>query len=159
MNTDEDLITLRYKAVTFVGDLILQPFTNKYSSETRLVPHKDSEGNYQKIAYDALKYESQMAYHNAVTREILIYENPTKVDKIIDNELDNHYDSTFFLFVLQEYIDFLHNNSEYINTPRDIPEITNALRLSKYVRRMLGKSKGSDINFNREKRRRFMKPL
>jgi SAM-dependent methyltransferase len=157
MTSENDLINLR-SVSTYEGDLILQPFTNILSSETRLVPVRRPDGKYHKKIYDSLKYESQMAYHNAVTREAIVYNNPTTSDV---PRLDNHYDSTFFLFVLQEYLEFLKRYRADLVVPRGIP-IQDAVGLSKYVETHLNLShvgKKVSLEAKRSIRRSYVKPL
>ncbi|CAK7994782.1 Cap-specific mRNA (nucleoside-2-O-)-methyltransferase [uncultured virus] len=51
------------------GDIYLQPWAPATSTETRLKPIRNSEGNYYEIQWDNIKYEGQCYYHNSVRRE------------------------------------------------------------------------------------------
>ena len=87
------------------GDVLLQPFLKKGSAETRLVVTDPNS-----IAvYSKLQYEEQMFYHNMVTRNIVLYTDPSaNLDGIVDDDgnLDNHYDSIYLLYVLKQYAQF-----------------------------------------------------
>jgi len=133
------------------GDIIYQPFISPSSIETRLVPrprrNKEGKDEYYEVTYDTREYESKCSYHNAVVREIVKYINPVgnydvqKEDR--KGGLDNHYDSTFFLFVLGEYFKFLEKYKDYLKMPSIISEYMDddmrELKLSKYVRDFLNK--------------------
>jgi hypothetical protein len=90
------------------GYIMLQSFAGPTSTETRLVPIKDQDGNYSKVRYNNKKYESKLFYHNAVIREAKRYRNPIDAGTISSTtELDDKYDSTHMLYVLGKYMKFM----------------------------------------------------
>ncbi len=89
------------------GEILLQTFSGDASTETRLIVRKDE---HKMINYSCKLFESQMFYHNMVPRIKQQYFAPWKgigeKNGVVqdDQQFDNHYDSIFLLFVLEEYI-------------------------------------------------------
>jgi hypothetical protein len=77
------------------GNIFLQPYAGEGSTETRLIPVRDENGNYVRKEYSSLIYENQMFYHNSVVRQSKSY--------IFRGSKEN-YDDAAFLFILDEYI-------------------------------------------------------
>lgn len=108
----------------FLGYILKQCWTGPTSAETRLVPisstrnqqnqqnrkdydknPEDRQNKYTMKAYDTVKYQDQMFYHNAVNRETIKYQNPiTKDDTPLDApELLLDYDSVAEFTILREF--------------------------------------------------------
>ena len=87
------------------GDVLLQSFSGPTSTETRLVPFRDEEGNYLLKDYHPLHYEKALFYHNSVTRTSKIYHNPITNNGWINegNGLNDHFDAQHFLYILGKY--------------------------------------------------------
>jgi len=102
----------------FPGVNLIQAFTKKNSTETRLivkgVPEMTTE-------YDKMRHEQQMFYHNVLTRYSQWYHDPV-VGGLVDDggNLDNHYDSVYLLFVLKDYIEFSGKKTTPLRLARDI---------------------------------------
>jgi Poly A polymerase regulatory subunit. len=112
---------LRY----FKGRCFIQPYAPQTSTETRLIPSKDSLGNYIYAEWDALEYEEMMFYHNTKEREDFRYYNPlTGDDTPIDYpELLNDYDSVYEAHIFMYYLIKRENRFD----PRDV------IALSRYL--------------------------
>lgn len=95
------------KIVTYLkGLMFFQPWSPQTSSETRLVPLRNSEGEYYDGDYDILDYDQIMFYHNNVDRELKQYKNPWTKDltPIYSPELLNDYDSSAETYILSKYL-------------------------------------------------------
>jgi hypothetical protein len=100
------------------GDIMFQSYNGPSSTETRLIPRRDSTGKYYKIIYNNRKYESQLFYHNIV-RETALFKNPIgtanttdvsddarKLSDLANEEqltalgLDRKFDATHLIYIL-----------------------------------------------------------
>jgi len=88
----------------FDGFVLKQPYAPQTSTETRLVPHDDLKMK----KWSCEKYQSQLFYHNSITREKIKYLNPfTKDNSLIDKpELTNDYDSNCETKIWIDYLTF-----------------------------------------------------
>jgi ubiquinone/menaquinone biosynthesis C-methylase UbiE len=108
------------------GNIMIQCFSKGNSTETRLIPIRDSStGKYYDKSYNNEHYESVMFYHNSIIREQALYLYDMVADGKINDPsgLDNHYDSINFLRVLDMYKQF-SNLIEF-----QIPTIELAIRI------------------------------
>jgi len=111
------------------GYVVLQPFNKKASSETRLIVTgggdmnevaKDSDP-LRDVVYSKKQYESQLFYHNMITRSTPLYNNVSGGKVVYDDrELDNHYDSIYFLHALLQYIKLSRSPSTPLLLAREI---------------------------------------
>mgnify|MGYP001560049506 CR=1 FL=1 len=90
----------------FDGYIMLQPFAPVKSTESRLIPKKDSNGTYSYRDWDIKAYEGQMYRHNIEIRDRTFYKNPiSRSDApFLKDELLNDYDSVATCFILGEYL-------------------------------------------------------
>lgn len=121
------------------GDLLLQPWGPQTTTETRLIPKSTDE-----IDWDIVKYESQMFYHNTVSREQCFYFNPltshpAKKRKPVDPpELLNDYDSVAEAVILKAYLNKIGWNNdlerEVIKLSREITRTLHPKKTLKFLR-------------------------
>lgn len=118
------------------GHVFFQVWPPQTSTETRLVPIRDSSGLYYDKEWDILTYEEQLFYHNSVEREQKKFLNPlTGLDDNIDGEeLTNDYDSTAEAYILREYVIRMNttvNPDMVVNLSRTITAQLNLHRKSR----------------------------
>jgi len=89
------------------GILYLQPYGGVTSTESRLVVIPDENNQLLSSNWNLKNYESQMFYHNTVTRERIRYYNPIAEDENIDSK---------------DPIDNLSSNPELVNRWDDLTE-------------------------------------
>lgn len=90
----------------FKGHIFWQTWEGPSSTETRLIPVKDSNGNFQYTTYDNLIYEENCFYHNFIVREKLRFLNPLTGEETYVDEphLLDDYDSCNEALVLKMYL-------------------------------------------------------
>lgn len=92
------------------GYVFKQPWAPQTSTETRLVPVKDSKGKWRFASWSSGKYQDQLFYHNVMIREKFKYKNPFKPSNptapIDDPELLNDWDSRAEVQILVDYLNF-----------------------------------------------------
>jgi len=123
------------KPFPYLGGVIyLQIWPGRNSTETRLVPTRDAEGNFVTRQWDPLWYERALFYHNAVVREEKPFLNPFTLDStpIDGEELLNDYDSAAEIFVLRLYIQRVLGSA-----PQN-----RVLALSRYITKVLDEEGG-----------------
>lgn len=95
------------------GYVFKQPFAPVTSTETRMVPVRNEEGNWIVTTWSSQKYQDQLFYHNVVIREKKSYFNPlvlTQGDKDEEKEpidypeLLNDWDSRAGTQILIDYL-------------------------------------------------------
>ena len=88
------------------GYILKQPWAPQTTTESRLVPVRDEQGNWTYPSWSAQKYQDQMFFHNVVIRESYRYNNPFTNDltPIDIPELLNDWDS---LCETQIWMDYL----------------------------------------------------
>lgn len=88
------------------GTVYKQAFAPQHTNETRLVPHKDADGNYTEIVWDTRVYGDQMRYFNLVVREMQKFNNPftDKLEPVYAPQLMNDYDTSYMVFILRNYL-------------------------------------------------------
>jgi len=88
------------------GHVFKQIFPPLTSTETRLVPTRDADGNWLFAKWSSQRYQDQMFYHNVVIREKNKYFNPFTNDKttIDGSELLNDWDSRAMTQILMDYL-------------------------------------------------------
>lgn len=104
------------KTLYFKGTIFFQTWEGSSSTETRLVPSKNKEGEYEEIIYDNEVYEQQCFYHNYVVREKFKYFNPltNEATNISHPKLLNDYDSCHEALVLKMYMRYIGVPEKYI---------------------------------------------
>ena len=87
------------------GNVFYQCWPRKGSSETRLVPVRNKDGQYYEDDYDTLQYEELCYYHNYIRRAKHFYKNIFTHDnrRLDGSELVNDYDSTAEAVILRDY--------------------------------------------------------
>ncbi len=95
----ETLKTFEYLS----GYVFKQPWAPQTSTETRLIPIKNKEGQVQKKKWDIIKYEEQMFHLNTVIREETIFQ-PLFVNGNFGKELVNDFDSNFEILSWIQYL-------------------------------------------------------
>lgn len=126
------------------GVIFFQPWAPQTSTETRLVPIKNENGDYSYKEYSWLMYEEQLFYHNVIGRQSKTYINPiTKnTEPISPPELENDYDSTAEAFILMNYV--YRRTGEYPETniinilSKQITDSINSHRPGQYTRSLSG---------------------
>lgn len=96
------------------GDIWFQPYARQHSTETRLVTRERSALGFPTKIYDNLAYESQLYYHNEITRRTSIYNNPVtkqrnpfdigRADFGLDESLHNSWDTMAEVFLWNDYL-------------------------------------------------------
>lgn len=88
------------------GYVLKQPWAPQTTTETRLVPARNREGNWMIATWSSQKYQDQMFYHNVVVREKIKYLNPFTGDlKPIDqSELLTDWDSRCEAQIWMDYL-------------------------------------------------------
>lgn len=88
------------------GIVNIQAWPRLSSTETRLVPIRNNQGNYYSVVWNVKDYENKLAYHNAVRRENIKYINPfsNMMSPIDGRELTNDYDSMLEATILIAYM-------------------------------------------------------
>jgi len=88
------------------GYVFKQPWAPQTTTETRLVPVRDSTGNWIVASWSAQKYQDQMFHHNVIVRESYTYSNPlTRDETPIDSpELLNDWDSLAETQIWTDYL-------------------------------------------------------
>ncbi len=86
------------------GDIMLQSFSSATSSETRLIIKQDE---IDEMIYDDKKYESQMFYHNMVTRVAQKFNAPTghTPEQLKTAGFDNSYDNINLIYAIDKYLE------------------------------------------------------
>jgi len=135
------------------GDIMLQAFVGPSSTETRLIPIKDENGNYKEATYNNKDYESMLFRYNSIVREANKYLNPiTGIQSIQDDsgELSNNYDSIYMLFVLSEYMKFMGEGVDEDGIDSDTIEekMYKVLELSKVIREDLSSKRTKPISIS-----------
>lgn len=136
-NTPGDQLNVQYLA----GEILLQPWAKKKSTETRLHPTRNQDGQYFLANWSSKEYESLLAHHNINVRVKKHYYNPlapndpTKVD-IDPPELFSDWDSCAEAQILKIYC-------ERMGVPIESMEET-VIELSKLITQMLNSGKGKD---------------
>ena len=92
------------------GYIFKQPWGPQTTTESRLVPVRDNNGNWMIASWSAQKYQDQMFNHNVVIREHDKYYNPldNSTNPIDSPELLNDWDSRA---EAQIWIDYLNKRS------------------------------------------------
>lgn len=121
--------TMEYLA----GIIIKQSFAGPTSSETRLIPMRNEEGNYHRVVYDNSDYENKMYYYNVVLREHGRYFNPiTKgEDYDDDGEMVGKFEDAHLIYVLDNYLTFC---GEPIGNSNPKERYSRVLALSRFIR-------------------------
>jgi hypothetical protein len=96
----------------FDGYILKQPFTAATSSECRLIPTRDSNGNYKYRNYDLTAIEEKMYYYNTRVREDtpgqlpVAWLNTINQSSVIEDQgqLKNSFDACYLLYVLDTYM-------------------------------------------------------
>lgn len=116
------------------GNVFKQPWTGQSSTETRLVPF-----GIDKIkVWDAVKYESQMFYHNTVTREKQRFINPFTYDNSpVFIGKSNTYDTICEAMILKQYLEKFNK----LATMAEVYKISNKLDKTLKVNKELLKSR------------------
>lgn len=94
--------------VTYLdGTVYWQCWQPQSSTETRLKPSKNNNGQYEFREWSITDYEERCFYHNSITREKSAYLNPFTNDRtfIDPPELLDDFDSTLEAFILAMYFD------------------------------------------------------
>lgn len=134
------------------GQILLQPFNGKASDETRLIIQGDED--LDDVIYSKKRYESQLFYHNMIIRSTPYYKNVTggiEVSAIAtsdhvfnelagsgyvvddDRQLDNHWDSIYFLHALLRYIQMSKSASTPLLLAREIIKRLNDQRAHPFI--------------------------
>lgn len=131
------------------GDVLFQCYPPATSSETRLVPRKNENGDYVDVEYSSKVYESMMFRHNAVERVSRRYNT---FGPKYDTELDDKYDSAHMIFVLSQYAKF---NGEVYDPayPEDFESLV--VNLSRVIRQDLSNRLSKPTNLTEQRRRMF----
>ena len=110
------------------GRVMLQPWAPLSSTETRLIP----TGGF--TSWDANKYESQMFYHNTVSRK------SRQMDPIPGSHFDGLYDSTAEYFILAKVLGTT-NKQQILSFSKDIDRILGGNTEQRYQERDEGSRK------------------
>lgn len=127
------------------GYILWQSFAGPTSTETRLVPVRNSEGAYHDKSYNFSIYEQRCFWHNAILRDGARYRNPIDgTEKLADGrELRLDYDGTQHLYIMDKYLIF---RGDTTSDPRD--RARNALALSRDVRRILSSFRKKPVSMS-----------
>ena len=126
------------KTITYLdGTIYWQVWPGPTSTETRLVPSKDKDGNYMFRDYDCQVYEDQCFYHNSTVRETFVYENPFfevsgVVEPIDEAELLNDYDSLAETYILYNYLGEDTTDVEIVDMSRQITAELNKFAVNEW---------------------------
>lgn len=118
------------------GDVYLQPWLSPTSTETRLVPTRNSDGNYYSVNWECGEYERRLFYHNTIQRNTFKYQNPfPSEDNHIDGlELTDDWDSLCETQILRDYLNKIGQPDTIENVRKLSRTITNILNESGPVR-------------------------
>jgi hypothetical protein len=107
------------------GSVFLQSWVSAKSTETRLVPTRDEDGEYHLVDWDSKKYEDMLFHHNVKVRENVKYQNPfTGDDMPVEGlELTNDWNSMCEVQILSDYLR---------KVGMDVTQ-ENIVKLSKYI--------------------------
>jgi len=98
------------------GTCFFIPYSNKFSTETRLEPYKENDV-FIINNWDLREYEEMMFHHNLITRQQYRYYNilfKNLEENINSKELDNYFDSTLEVFILYSWFQFLNLSKKNI---------------------------------------------
>ena len=90
------------------GEIYIQPFPGPTSTETRLIVKKDAP----MIEYDNTKYESNLFYHNTISRFQKFHCILGNLDLKKDH-LDNCYDCVSFVHIAEDYLKLKYPNIKH----------------------------------------------
>ena len=115
------------------GIVYWQQWVGPTSTENRLKPVKNINGQYELEEWSILEYEQWCFYHNVVTRETDKYKNVLNgTEETLDGEeLLNDYDSTAEIYILKMYL-----SAHVIDDDKYIFKISKLIttELNKYVK-------------------------
>lgn len=138
------------ETVQYLTSLVfVQPWRGQTSTETRLKPVRDANGQYSLQDWNILEYEEWAFYHNVHERELAVYANPFTgdIEPVDHPELMNDYDSVAEAFILKEYL-------EKTGTPETIM-YKSLRRLSKLITRSLNQYPDPDDQIGSLSQRRL----
>lgn len=111
------------------GHVYFQPWLGPSSTETRLVPARNEDGNYYAVNWDAQKFEDKLFYHNSMARNVFKYINPYTGDNshIDGMELTDDWDSVYEATILSQYLEKVGSVNSQENVQKLSRLVTNSL--------------------------------
>lgn len=86
------------------GHVLLQSWLGPTSTEGRLVPVRNSQGEYYSNPWDCVEYENFMYYHNNYARQDYNYKNPFGDGNVDGQELTGDWDSSNEVRIWRDYL-------------------------------------------------------
>lgn len=142
-----DISPEEHQNVTYLaGEILLQPWVKAKSTETRLHPVRNTEGNYYTDNWISKEYESLLAQHNTNIRPSARYFNPLNPTSITDVDIDPpelycDWDSCAEATILKMYCEKMNVAPENI---RDV-----VVQLSRTITSMLNVKNGTEKTLSR----------
>jgi hypothetical protein len=93
-----------YSLCYLKGDIYTQIYPPSFSTETRLIIHKEGK-KYKFCNYDTIKYEEKCLYYNLFTRRrTMVYKESNKLKNHIMGIFENNYETCSQYFIVESYL-------------------------------------------------------